>query len=150
MSEPFHGDINMGLKRIGPMYSSLDEKQKQITQMISRQEIRPTLNCSINQNIPGLRKKAVPFLTKPSTVARAWHPWATYERNGAINIGITRNYSRLVFPGVAIFLIYYVGGNINYGTIYVNWLNNFQHEAVYFKYTRNRHLNIDVSYGKVA
>ncbi len=142
MSEGYHNDINIGLQRIGAEYSSLDEKQKQIVQLIKRQEIRPQLNCSINQNIPGLRKKAVPFLAKPAH-QRYWFPWATYERNGHVNIGITRNYSRLIFPTIAVFFMWYIAGPVVNGTIYVQQYDNFQHEAVYFKFTANRHLYID-------
>ena len=45
----------------------------------------------------GLRKKIAPFAKKPST-HRWYHPFATLERNGQLNVGITRNFVRFMFP----------------------------------------------------
>ena len=66
MSQGFHDDINQGLKKIGAQYSSIDEKQQQIVQLIKRQEVTAHLECKINKDIQGLRKKRVPFGLKPS------------------------------------------------------------------------------------
>ena len=51
MSQGFHDDINQGLRKIGAQYSSIDEKQQQIVQLIKRQEITPQLECKINKDI---------------------------------------------------------------------------------------------------
>ena len=48
MSEGFQDDINQGLQKIGAHYSSIDEKQQQMVQMIKRYEIKPQVECHIN------------------------------------------------------------------------------------------------------
>ena len=80
----------------------------------------------------------------------SWHPFATFERNGMLNIGIPRLFSRIIYPGMAVFLIFYVGSPVVYGSLYSLYFNNWQHEAVYFKFTRNRHMFIDITYNKLA
>jgi hypothetical protein len=62
-------EIHQNLKKIGPTYSTMAEKQAQIVQMIKRYEVKPELKCHINMNIPGLRKKKTPFSTKPNNKA---------------------------------------------------------------------------------
>ena len=51
MSEGFQDDIHQGLKKIGAQYSTLEEKQQQMVQMIKRYEIKPQLECHINKDI---------------------------------------------------------------------------------------------------
>ena len=48
MAEPFANDISLGLKKIGPTHSTLDEKQQQMVQMIKRYEVKAQLECHIN------------------------------------------------------------------------------------------------------
>ena len=66
MSQGMEDDITMNLKKIGPVHSSIDEKQQQYVQLIKRFEIQPQMQCAINKNIPGLTKKRVPFTVKPA------------------------------------------------------------------------------------
>ena len=124
MSQGFHDDINQGLKKIGAQYSSIDEKQQQIVQLIKRQEVTAHLECKINKDIQGLRKKRVPFGLKPSN-QRYWSPYSTLERNGMINVGITKNFVRLMFPFVPMFFFFYIAQPIIHGNIYIMHYNNF-------------------------
>ena len=107
MSQGFQDDINLGLKAIAPAHSTIDEKQQQIVQMIKRYEVKPQLECLINQDIQGLRKKRIAFGAKPAS-HKWWAPFIGYERNGQMNWGISRNYTRVFFPFTAYFLMIYV------------------------------------------
>ena len=110
--------------------------------MIKRQEIKPQLECAVNQNIQGLRKKVAPFAKKPST-HRWYHPFATLERNGQLNVGITRNFVRFMFPIVPMFFFFYIGQPVIHGNIYVKHYDNFQWDSLYFKFSMNRPLFTD-------
>ena len=149
MSEGFEDPINQGLKKLGPTYSTTDEKQQQIVQMIKRYEVKPQLECHINQNIPGLRKKKIMYGSKPSS-HRWWNSWSSLERNGMLNVGISRNYTRLMFPMVPMFFFFYIGQPIIHGNIYIKHYNNFQWEAAYYKLGTNRVLFTDQTITRLA
>lgn len=84
-------------------------------------------------NIEGLRKKKTPFGRKP-TNTRWYMPYTSYERNGFLNVGLSRNWVRLVFPIVPLFLLFYSWQPVVHGTIYMKYYNNFQWDGVYYKY----------------
>ena len=113
-----------------------------MVQLVKRGEVKPQLQCHVNQNIQGLRKKRVAFGAKPST-HRWYHPFATLERNGQINLMITRNFVRFVFPMVPMFFFFYLGQPVIHGNIYIKHYNNFQWDALYFKFSMNRPLFTD-------
>ena len=117
--------------------------------MIKRMEIKPKLECRINKDIQGLRKKKTAFAKKPVTF-KWWHAFATFERNGQLNIGLSRNWVRLVFPMMPMFLFMYVWQPILHGTIYIKHYNNFQWEALYFKFSMNRPLFTDQTITRLA
>ena len=54
-------DLKQTLPRIGPKYTSIAEKQLEVVKLIKNFEIEAKMNTTINQNIPGLRKKNKPF-----------------------------------------------------------------------------------------
>eukprot|EP00355_Strombidium_rassoulzadegani_P000557 CAMPEP_0168612772 /NCGR_PEP_ID=MMETSP0449_2-20121227/3095_1 /TAXON_ID=1082188 /ORGANISM="Strombidium rassoulzadegani, Strain ras09" /LENGTH=151 /DNA_ID=CAMNT_0008653359 /DNA_START=3 /DNA_END=459 /DNA_ORIENTATION=- len=85
MSEGYENDINQGLKKIGAEFSSIDEKQRQIVQMIKRQEVKTRMIVNVNPDIPGLRRR----LGNRPTTYRMIHPFSTQERNGVLNVAIT-------------------------------------------------------------
>lgn len=149
MSQGFHDDINQGLQKIGHEHSNLDEKQQQMVQMIKRMEVHAQINCHVNQNIEGLRKKRVPFSAKPSTL-RWWDPFHSFERNGLINFWLAKNWIRLVFPIVPAFFFMYICQPILHGTVYIKHYNNFQWESLYFKFGTNRHLYSDQTITRLA
>jgi len=92
--------------------------------MIKRYEITPVMECKINKNIQGLRKKAHPFSKKPST-HRYYLPFGTWERNAHLNVGLSRNWVRLSFPLMPMFFFSYVWMPVIYGWIYESQYNNF-------------------------
>ena len=101
--------------------------------MIKRFEVEPQLKCDINMDIQGLRKKKVAFRAKPNN--RRWmHSWGSFERNGMLNVGLSRNFVRLMFPTVPLFLFAYSLQPAIHGTVYNQAYNNFQWETVYHKY----------------
>ena len=112
-------------------------------------EVRPQMVCHINQDIPGLRKKRVAFAAKPSS-QRYWNTWSSFERNGMINQGISRNYTRIMFPFAAAFMLFYVAQPLTHGNVYVKHYNNFQWDALYFKFSQNRPLFTDQTITRLA
>lgn len=149
MSEGFEDDIHLGLKKIGAQYSSTHEKQQQVVQMIKRYEIKPQLECHINKDIQGLRKKRIAFGSKPAT-KRWWNPYSALERNGQMNVGISRNFARLLFPFVPMFFFFYICQPIIHGNIYIKHHNNFQWDAMYFKFSTNRPCMTDQTITRLA
>ena len=149
MSEGLQDDIQQGLRKIGATYSSTDEKQQQMVQMIKRYEVKPQLSCRINQDIQGLRKKRIPFGAKPNN-RRLWQTWASFERNGMINIGLSRNWARVMYPVVPAFFFFYICQPIVHGTIYIQQYDNYQWESLYYKFTMNRVLFTDQTITRLA
>ena len=142
-------EIRQNLKKIGPTYSTTAEKQAQIVQMIKRFEIKPELKCRVNMEIPGLRKKKVAFSTKPNNRS-LWQTFSSFERNGMINIGLSRNWPRLIFPMVPMFFFAYMLQPVIHGTVYIQSYNNFQWETVYHKYGSNRIIYVDNTITRLA
>ena len=117
-------DIIQNLPKIGPGFSHIDEKQQQVVSMIKRYEVAPQLKVKINQDIPGLRKKKKAFSLKPSN-KRLWAPLASYERNGYLNAGLSRNWVRFAFPALPLFWMAYMWQPLIHGNIYNMHHNNF-------------------------
>ena len=117
--------------------------------MIKNYEVDPQLKVRINQEIPGLRRKNVPFSEKPSN-KRYWAPFISYERNGLLNIGLSRNWTRLAFPILPVFFIIYMWEPLTHGHVYIQHFNNFQWEGVYYKYGSNRPLYTDQTITRLA
>ena len=103
---------------MGPEYSKIDEKQKIAVSLIKRYEIAPQIKLNINLDIQGLRKKKKILGVKPNN-QRWWKPFVSYERNGYLNIGLSRNWTRLMFPMVPLFLFFYAWQPIIHGHIYI-------------------------------
>ena len=142
-------EINQNLKKIGPTYSTTGEKQAQIVSMIKRFEIKPEIKCSINMAIPGLRKKKTAFSSKPNN-KRLWQSFGSFERNGMLNVGLSRNWPRLVWPMVPMFFFAYMLQPVIHGTVYKQAYNNYQYETVYHKYGANRILYVDNTITRLA
>ena len=104
---PMSDQINQNLTKYGPQYSLKDLKQRQIVGMIKRFEVKTELRTRVNQEIAGLRKKKTPFSVMPNN-RTLWDSFSTFERNGMINVGISRNWARLVWPTVPVFLFVYL------------------------------------------
>lgn len=118
-------DINQNLRQIGPNYSQTDEKQRQVVQMIKRFEVKTELRTRVNMEIPGLRKKKTPFAATPNN-KRLWETFSTFERNGMINVGLSRNFVRLIFPTVPMFFFVYMMSPVIHGQINNEHYMNYQ------------------------
>ncbi len=117
--------------------------------MIKRYEVAPQLKVKINQDIPGLRKKKKAFGVKPSNT-RWWAPFISYERNGFLNVGLSRNWVRIAFPILPLFWFMYMWQPIIHGNIYNMHFNNYQWEGVYYKFTQNRMVYTDQTITRLA
>ncbi len=137
------------MPKIGPGFSHVDEKQQKVVTMIKQYEVAPQMKVRINQDIPGLRKKKKAFGLKPAN-KRWWAPFASYERNGYLNVGLSRNWVRLAFPLVIPFFFVYMWQPIIHGTIYINHYHNYQWESVYYKYQGNRMVYTDNTITRLA
>ena len=142
-------DIIQNLPKIGPGFSHIDEKQQQVVSMIKRYEVAPQLKVRINQDIPGLRKKKKAFGLKPAN-KRLWASFASYERNGYLNIGLSRNWTRFAFPMLPLFWMMYMWQPIIHGNIYNMHYNNYQWEGVYYKYTGVKMVYTDQTITRLA
>ena len=126
-------NYSQSLKKIGPRYSPIAEKQAQVVQMIKRYELKPEIKTNINLEIPGLRRKRVAFSCTPSH-KRWWDPLSSMERNGMVNVFPQRNWARFIFPTVPMFFFFYMLQPAIHGTVYNKHYENFQTESVYHKY----------------
>ena len=130
-------DLKQNLPKIAPQHSTVHEKQAEIVKLVKKFEVRPTLHWNVNQNIPGLRKKRMPFARKPSS-HRWYRKFHSFERNGVMNWMVSANWTRLVFPMVFLFYCMYCFQPVMHGSVYINQFNNWQFEAVYAKLNSNR------------
>ena len=130
-------DLKQTLPKIGPMHSTVHEKQLEVIKLVKNFEIQPTLHCSINQNIPGLRKKQHAFARKPSS-HRWYRKFHSFERNGVLNWGVSANWTRIVFPTVFVFYCFYIFQPVMHSSVYINEFNMYQYEAIYAKMTSNK------------
>ena len=142
-------DIHQNLRQIGPNYSQTDEKQRQLVQMIKRMEIKPELRTRVNLDIPGLRKKKTPFSSTPNN-RRLWEAFGSFERNGMINVGLSRNWVRLIFPSVPVFFFIYMMSPVIHGNVNHMHYQNYQWTGVYYKYGADRLPMVDQSITRLA
>ena len=129
--------LSQNLKKIGPRYSSIAEKQSQVVQMVKRYELKPELKTRVNMDIPGLRKKKTPFSARPAN-KNLWQSFGSFERNGMVNVFPQRNWLRFVYPAVPMFFFIYMMEPVLHGEIYYQHYQNYQWESAYHKYGTNR------------
>ena len=141
--------LSQNIKKIGPRYSSIAEKQAQVVQMVKRYELRPELKTRVNMEIPGLRKKKTAFSSKPAN-KKWWAPLGSLERNGMINVFPQRNWARFIFPCVPMFFFFYMMQPVIHGHIYYEHYNNYQWESLYHKYGSDRLLYVDQTITRLA
>jgi len=67
MNQNPHRNIQK-LAKIGPIYSSKDERQRLISEEILTAKIKPELKLKINMNIPGLNRKKEISPRNPETL----------------------------------------------------------------------------------
>ena len=145
----FQNDINQNLRKIGPNFSATDEKQRQVVQMIKRYEIKTEIRSRVNMEIPGLRKKKTPFSTTPNN-KRLWESLSSFERNGILNVGLSRNFVRFIFPTIPAFFFVYMCSPVIHGHIGNQQYMNYQWKGVYFKFGSDRLPMVDQSITRIA
>ena len=92
--------------------------------LIKSGDVKCEMKVNINMNIPGLRKKKVPFSKTPSS--HRWiKPFHSYERNGVLNWSLARNWSRFAFPFLPLFWLMYMMQPMIHGNTYFKENNNF-------------------------
>ena len=107
------------------------------------------MKIRLNLEIPGLRRKKVAFSPKPSN-SRYWAPFTSFERNGVLNIGLSRNWTRIAFPILPVIFFIYMWNPLIHGNIYIMHNHNFQWEGVYYKYGSNRPVYTDQTITRLA
>ena len=118
-------------------------------QQIKRFEVEAKLKCDLNMDIKGLRKKKVAFRAKPNNKA-LWASLGSFERNGMLNVGLSRNWPRFAFPLVPMFLFFYSLQPAMHGTTYIQAYQNYQWETVYHKFGSNRIIYVDNTITRIA
>ena len=117
-------DLKQNLQKIGPKFSHVDEKRAKVIQLVKSGEIQAQEQWNINKNIPGLRRKRVAFQPEPSSF-RWWQALGSFERNGVVNIGLSRNFVRFMYPIVPAFFYIYIMQPVIHGHTYVHHFQNF-------------------------
>lgn len=120
------------LPKIGPIFSTQDEKQRLVVENILNFKIRPELKLNINMNIPGLEKKKTISPINPAT-CRVFTPLSNRGREGWIYIWTWPNISRFFVPFLFVTFYYYCGHTL-VGMKYWETQNNREWETVYCKY----------------
>ena len=119
------------LPKIGPVYSTKDEKQRIIADEILNYRIRPELKLKINMNIPGLDKKKSITPFNPET-RRIFGRLSSKGREGWIWIWIMPNVARFFAPTICV-LFYFYAGHTLVGQRYWETQNNREWEGAYCK-----------------
>lgn len=106
MNENSHRNIQK-LPRIGPVYSTKDEKQRLIAEAILQGKIKPQLKLKINMNIEGLDKKKIISARNPET-RRLVTRMSAFGKDGWCYLMTSSNVSRFGIPLIVFMYYYYV------------------------------------------
>ena len=105
MNDSPHRNIQ-GLPKVGPTYSSIDEKQRILADEILKGRIRPELKTDINLFIKGLERKKIPSYKNSSTF-KLITPLSSKGKQGYTSFWNHYNHSRIFIPFVLVMAIYY-------------------------------------------
>jgi len=131
MNDQAHRNFQ-NLPKIGPVYSTKDEKQRAIAEEILNYRIRPELKLKINMNIPGLDKKKTITPFNPET-RRLISRLSSTGREGWTFIWIMPNIARFLTPAMFVAFLYYAGETLVNARFYET-RNNYEWEGVYCKF----------------
>jgi hypothetical protein len=120
------------LAQIGPVYSTLDEKQRAISEQILNHKIRPELKIKINMNIIGLDRKKEITPKNPETF-RWTKKWSTVGKSGFRYAYTMNNINRLGPPLFGVILFYYVIMDKAAMVYYAKECLNQESEGAYMK-----------------
>jgi hypothetical protein len=119
------------LPKIGPVYSTQDEKQRFIAEEIINYRIRPEMKIKINMNIPGLQKKKKISAINPET-RRIFAKLSSKGKQGWVYIWLYSNVARFITPLMCVLFYYYCGHTLVFARFYEED-NNLEYESVYTK-----------------
>jgi hypothetical protein len=121
------------LPKIGPVYSSKDEKQRVIAEEVLAYRIRPELKLKLNLNIPGLERKKQISPRNPETY-RFFARMSSKGKEGWYYLWLMPNISRFLVPFFCVAFLYYTGEALVSNVYYEREFNNFEWETVYPKF----------------
>lgn len=130
MNEQSHRNFQ-NLPKIGPVYTTKDEKQRQVAEEIMNFRIRPEMKLKINMNIPGLDKKKQITALNPET-RRVFGRLSSKGREGWTYIWLYSNSTRFFLPFL-MFAWYYYAGHTLITAKHSESENNYEWEAAYCK-----------------
>jgi len=120
------------LPKIGPVYSSKDEKQRVIAEEILNHKIVPELKLKINMNIPGLEKKKTISALNPETF-RFSRRWSSFGKEGWKYLYTMHNIVRVMPPLGGAALFFYAVMDRTQQVYYAKEHLNQEYETCYLK-----------------
>ena len=131
MNENPHRNIQ-NLAKIGPVFSTKDEKQRILADEILNLKFKPELKLKLNMNIPGLDRKKQISTRNPSTF-RYFAPFSTRGKEGWVYIWTMPNIVRFWTPFISVLLLYYSGVSFTTQVYNNRDVNNYEWETTYVK-----------------
>jgi hypothetical protein len=131
MNELSHRN-EQNLTKIGPIYSTKDEKQRIIAEEILNLKIKPQLKLNINMNIPGLTKKKKLSAHNPTTTRWVGHLGGV-GRTGWFYVNTMPNAIRLFGPFICCLFYYYAVMPIGFQVHQHRYHLNYEFETCYAK-----------------
>lgn len=135
MNDSPHRNLQ-NLPKIGPVYSTADEKQRVISEEILEQRIKPELKLKINLNIPGLERKKFISGRNPETfrfVQRMSH----IGKEGWTYIWTMPNCIRFFYPMCGFMGVIYVYQSHMTQVYNQKEAMNYEYETAYLKMQTN-------------
>jgi hypothetical protein len=135
MNELSHRN-EQGLKKIGPIYSTKDEKQRIIAEEILNLRLKPELKLKINMNIQGLvrKKKLTPM--NPTTTKWIFH-MSGKGREGWLYLNTMPNMLRFWAPFCMVLYWFYAVMPVGFQVHQARHQLNYEYETCYFKMQSN-------------
>lgn len=131
MNDNPHRSIQ-NLPKIGPVFSTKDEKQRVISEEILSLKFKPELKLRLNMNIPGLDRKKQISTRNPSTF-RFFAPLSTRGKEGWVYLWTMPNITRFWTPFMCVLLLYYSGESFVTQVYGHRDVNNYEWETTYVK-----------------
>lgn len=123
---------SQNLEKVGPIYSSKDEKQRLVAEEILNLKYKPQIFLNVNRNIQGLDKKKEIGGRNPSTL-RLFSKTLGISKLGIVTFNTTPNVSRFLVPVFVGLFYYYNIANLTLGTYFKLEKNNYEIEYCYRK-----------------
>ena len=124
--------VSQSLEKIGPVYSTKDEKQRLIAEEVLALRFKPKLSINVNQNIQGLDKKRV-IGGKNSSYLRMFYKLTGKSKNGVIYSTIHTNIAKFGVPFFVFLFYYYIASSFTLSTYYKLEKNNMEIDFCYRK-----------------